>query len=141
MSRNVYRFLSAGILALTWLAPLATAQGLPPNMPVSRADLMVRKANGLLIDVRTPSEWQQTGIPVTAHTISFSDSDFLSQVDVLTSGDRSRRIAVICRSGDKSLEARNALLNSGYQNVTSVTGGVTGPDGWIDHDLPVRPYR
>ena len=122
------------------MAP-AQAQGLAPEMPVNKADLMVRKAGGLLIDVRTPEEWQQTGVPVTAHTISVEDGDFVSQVEAITQGDKTRRIALICRSDNRSATARDQLLQAGYENVTSVEGGVTGPNGWIDADLPVRPYR
>lgn len=125
--------------ALSFANP-ATSQGLPPEMPVSRGDLMVRKAGGLLIDVRTPEEWTQTGVPVTAHTVSLEDPDFLSTIERLTKGDEDRRIAVICRSGNRSAEARDRLLDAGYTNVTSIEGGVSGTDGWIDADLPVRPY-
>lgn len=129
-------------LALASATPLPVhAQGLPPEMPVSRADLMVRKAGGVLIDVRTPEEWQQTGVPVTAHTISAKAGDFVSQVNAITKGNKAQRIALICRSGERSDEARDTLIEAGYENVTSVEGGVSGPNGWIDADLPVRPYR
>lgn len=132
--------LSAILLLGCILASPATAQGLPPEMPVSKADLMVRKAGGLLIDVRTPEEWRQSGVPVTAHTISVEGGSFVSEINTLTGGDKSRRIALICRSGERSGEGRSRLLAAGYQNVTSVAGGVMGPDGWIDADLPVRPW-
>ncbi len=119
----------------------ALAQGLPAEMPVPKADLMVRKANGVLIDVRTPKEWAQTGVPATAHTVSIDDDDFVSRVDTITAGDKSRRIALICRSGSRSAKARDQLIGAGYENVTSVAGGISGPEGWIDADLPLRPYR
>ncbi len=101
---------------------------------------MVRKAGGLLIDVRTPDEWRQTGVPVTAHTVSAEDPQFVQKVGELTGGDKSRRIALICRSDNRSAEARDTLMAAGFTNVTSINGGVTGPNGWIDADLPVRPY-
>lgn len=129
------------VLAAEQVGAPALAQGLPPEMPVNRADLMVRKAGGILIDVRRPDEWAQTGVPVTAHTISVADDDFISQVNRVTGGDKSQRIALICRTGNRSAEARDQLLAAGYQNVTSVAGGVMGPDGWVDADLPLRPYR
>ena len=130
----------AAVLATGQVGPPAFAQGLPAEMPVNRADLMVRKAGGILIDVRRPDEWAQTGVPVTAHTISVADDDFVSQVNRVTGGDKSQRIALICRSGNRSADAREKLLAAGYNNVTSVAGGVMGPDGWVDADLPVRPY-
>ena len=101
---------------------------------------MVRKAGGLLIDVRTPEEWRTTGVPVTAHTLTLDDPEFMSTIERLTKGDKDRRIAFICRSGHRSAKARDRLLADGYTNVTSIAGGVTGTEGWIDADLPVRPY-
>ena len=141
MMKRLIASVFVAVLAAGPLASSALAQGLPPEMPVNRADLMVRKAGGILIDVRRPDEWAQTGVPVTAHTVSVADDNFISQVDRVTGGNKSQRIALICRSGNRSTEARDKLLAAGYQNVTSVAGGVMGPDGWIDADLPVRPYR
>jgi|ETNmetMinimDraft_28_1059901.scaffolds.fasta_scaffold65159_1 rhodanese-related sulfurtransferase len=129
--------ITAGTLCLS---AGAVAQGLPAEMPVPRADLMVRKADGLLIDVRTPEEWAQTGVPVTAHTISLDDDAFVARIEKIARGDKSKRIALICRTGNRSAQARDVLLAAGFENVTSVAGGVAGTEGWIDADLPVRPY-
>ncbi|MEQ9317194.1 MAG: rhodanese-like domain-containing protein [Henriciella sp.] len=102
---------------------------------------MVRKAGALLIDVRTPKEWAESGVPVTAHTVSLEDPDFMSTIERLTKGDKDRSIALICRSGNRSAKARDELIEAGYTNVTSIAGGVSGTNGWIDADLPVRPYK
>ena len=118
----------------------AFAQGLPAEMPVSKADLMVRKAGGILIDVRTPEEWAQTGVPATAHTVSNDDPDFVSRISYIAGGDTTARIALICRTGHRSAEARDKLLAAGFTNVTSIEGGISGPNGWVDADLPLRPY-
>jgi len=138
---NIVRGMLASIALAGLCCTPAIAQGLPPEMPVSKGDLMVRKAGGLLVDVRTPQEWRETGVPVTAHTVSLEDPDFLSTIERLTKGDKDRKIALICRSGNRSAKARDQLLAAGYTNVTSIAGGVTGTEGWIDADLPVRPYN
>ena len=128
-------------LAIGAVAPgFVWAQGLPPEMPVSRADLLVRKAGGTLIDVRTPESWAQTGVPLTAHAISFQSPNFLSSVAEVVGNDKSTPIVLICRTGDVSAKAREKLLAAGYENVTVMEGGISGPNGWIDADLPLRPY-
>ena len=135
-----FRNLAVSLLLGSSLAAPALAQGLPDEMAVHRGDLMVRKAGGVLIDVRSPAEWAQTGVPVTAYTISLEDPDFLARVEEITGGNRDQRIAVISHFGVRSAEARDALRAAGYTNVTSIAGGLSGPEGWIDSDLPVRPY-
>ncbi|MEM5517378.1 rhodanese-like domain-containing protein [Henriciella sp. AS95] len=140
MTSFIAKIVIVTTLGLSVNLPMASAQGLPPEMPVPRADLMVRKADGLLIDVRTPEEWAQTGVPATAHTISIKDDDFVARVEKIARGDKSKRIALICKSGNRSARARDILIDAGFENVTSVAGGVTGTEGWIDADLPVRPY-
>ena len=128
-------------LAIGAVAPgFVWAQGLPPEMPVSRADLLVRKAGGTLIDVRSSEAWTQTGIPVTAHAISFQSPNFLSSVAEVAGNDKATPIVLICRTGDVSAKAREKLLAAGYENVTVMEGGISGPNGWIDADLPLRPY-
>lgn len=141
---NLRHFIQGGLLAgllSVSFGGAAAAQGLPPEMPVSRGDLMVRKAGALLIDVRTPEEWAETGVPVTAHTVSLEDPDFMATIARLTKGDKDQSIAFICRSGNRSAKARDRLIEAGYTNVTSIAGGVSGTNGWIDADLPVRPYK
>lgn len=141
LSFRPLRYICASLLIGFSLAGLGYAQGLPDEMPVQRGDLMVRKAGAILIDVRSPSEWRQTGIPVTAHTVSMDDPQFLARVAEITGGNSAQRIAVISQLGIRSSQARETLRAAGYTNVTSITGGVIGPEGWIDSDLPVRPYR
>ena len=128
-------------LAVGAVAPgFVWAQSLPPEMPVSRADLLVRKAGGTLIDVRSPEAWRQTGVPVTGHAISFENPNFLSSVAEVVGGDKAAPIVLVCQAGDVSVQARETLLAAGYENVTVMAGGISGPNGWIDADLPLRPY-
>ncbi|WP_300378628.1 rhodanese-like domain-containing protein [Henriciella sp.] len=116
-----------------------SATSLAPEVSPSEAQNLQDKG-ALLIDVRTPEEWEQTGIPADAHTITLQDADFLKQVERLTGGDKDQPVAFICRSGNRSAKARDRLVQEGYTNVTSVAGGVAGEEGWIAEDLPVREY-
>lgn len=91
------------------------------------------------IDVRTPVEWQDTGIPPSAATISWGRADFAERVLAQTKGDRNAAIILICRTGNRSAKAMAYLRNQGFTNVRHVAegmvGGANGP-GWIARGLP-----
>lgn len=77
----------------------------------------------ILIDVRRPTEWADSGVAVGAHPVTVQDPDFLTKVTEVTGGDTSAELAFICRSGGRSATARDQLIDAGYSSVTSVVGG------------------
>ncbi|CAK0758961.1 Rhodanese domain-containing protein [uncultured Gammaproteobacteria bacterium] len=99
-----------------------------------------------IIDVRTPAEWKQTGVIPGAQLIDVTQgggaASFVDQVDRVTRGDKSRPIAVICRSGNRSAGARSMLLAGGYTAVRHIPDGMSGNaggPGWIKRNLPTEP--
>lgn len=91
------------------------------------------------IDVRTPVEWQDTGVPPSAATISWGRADFAERVLAQVKGDRNAAIILICRTGNRSAKAMAHLRDQGFTNVRHVAegmaGGPNGP-GWIARGLP-----
>lgn len=77
-----------------------------------------------LIDVRTPAEFKSGHIP-GAINIDIKGADFDSKIAAL---DKSRPIAVYCRSGARSKTAARKLAESGFQ-VTELDRGITNWDG------------
>jgi rhodanese-related sulfurtransferase len=49
---------------------------------------------------------------------------------------KDREIVVVCRSGNRSQEGRDILLNAGFTQVTSMTGGL---NEWRASGYPVEP--
>ncbi len=100
----------------------------------------------LIIDVRTPGEWRQTGIAEGAKTVDVNgaggDAFFVAAVNDLVASDKGRPLAVICRSGNRSTRARGILLANGFSSVLNIqegmAGGAAGP-GWLSRGLPVTP--
>ena len=81
----------------------------------------------LFLDVREPEEW------VSGH-IEWATLIPLGQLaDRSSQLDKETRIVVICRSGNRSAQARDFLLRQGFQFVTSMTGGM---NEWIARGLP-----
>lgn len=101
----------------------------------------------VLVDVRTPSEWKQTGIPAGAAAISVTahpegSKGFVADVLALVNGDRTRPVAVICRTGRRSAAAQKLLEKNGFTRVYNVTEGMAGSGGgpgWLARGLPTEP--
>lgn len=97
-----------------------------------------------LVDLRTPAEWRETGVPAGAQRVDYrnrkDDAAFVAAIRALVGGDKDAPLAVICRSGRRSAEARALLLAHGFRDVADVSegmqGGPAGP-GWIQRGLPV----
>jgi phage shock protein E len=124
------------ITAFTVLA-LAAASALPAaekgfDDPARLARLIREgKPAYLLIDVRTPAEYESGHIP-TALNIPVDEIGTRPPA-----GDKDALIIVYCRSGNRSAAARKILLDLGYTNIvdfgsvsrwegTLVTGGDPG---------------
>jgi rhodanese-related sulfurtransferase len=71
-----------------------------------------------LLDVRTQEEWDTIHIPNT----TLIPLDQLSSRVAELPADQ--EIVVVCRSGNRSQQGRDILKAAGFENVTSMTGGV-----------------
>lgn len=93
---------------------------------------LITKADVQLVDVRTPAEFQQ-GHLVDALLIDFKAADF----DALCAEklDKSRPVAVYCRSGKRSAAAAQRLAAVGF-TVYNLQGGILE---WIGSGKPLAP--
>jgi rhodanese-related sulfurtransferase len=49
---------------------------------------------------------------------------------------RDKEIVVVCRSGNRSQQGRDILLDAGFAQVTSMTGGL---NEWRAKGYPIEP--
>jgi len=104
------------------LAPLAAT--------VSVADASTLRDDGaFMLDVREPGEWVDGHIP-GATLIPLGG--LASRLDDVP---RDQRIVVVCRSGNRSAEGRNILLEAGFPAVTSLDGGMSD---WVRAGMPIE---
>lgn len=140
-------FLVVLVLAglVSGLAPdVATADRLPPGI-ISATDARTMQAKGeiILLDIRSPGEWKETGVPAGAEMVTVHRRDFLAAVLKVTGGDKSKPIALICAIGGRSAMARRFLAKHGFTNVVDVSEGMLGNHrgpGWIRRGQPVLAY-
>jgi rhodanese-related sulfurtransferase len=76
------------------------------------------KQGVFILDVRTPEEWAEAHIP--GSTLIPLDELEARASEVPTD----QEIVVICRSGNRSMQGQDILVKLGYQNVSSMTGGI-----------------
>ena len=107
---NVLGYIKADALTETRELPQLNVQELKASL----------KNNGpLVLDVRTPNEWQSNHIEGARHVPL---SSFARQLPDLPND---RRIAVICGSGYRSAIATSMLQARGYKDVENVSGGMS----------------
>jgi rhodanese-related sulfurtransferase len=132
--------LACSSIGLPALAQVAAT--LPPAFEtVSSETFASSRSDTLLIDVREPAEWEQTGVPAGAKLISGSRSDFVDAVLAANGGDKTKPVGVICRSGGRSVKAAERLVASGFSRVTNIGDGMIGREGvgigWLSANLPL----
>lgn len=90
---------------------------------------LIESLNIKIIDIRTPFEWNQTGIVEGSHTLTFFDSmgrydikKFTEELDKIVNKDE--KFAVICRTGSRTSQVAS-LLNQHYgYNAVNLKGGI-----------------
>jgi rhodanese-related sulfurtransferase len=100
--------------------------------PKEAFDFLRQHERALFIDCRSEMEYLFVGHPVGALHVAWNDGPdwavnpaFVEQVDRLA-GDRQRPVVLICRSGNRSREAAEALERAGFARVFNVEHGFEG---------------
>lgn len=98
-------------------APAGQVAALPAEVSVADA-LALRESGAFILDVREPDEWAAVHIP-DATLIPLGE--LASRIGEVPSD---RRVVVVCRSGNRSRQGRDVLLDAGLPSVTSMAGGM-----------------
>jgi rhodanese-related sulfurtransferase len=77
-----------------------------------------RDAGVLLLDVREPFEWAESHIPGATHIPLGELEQRLAELPA------DQEVVVVCRSGNRSQTGRDILLAAGWEQVTSMGGGI-----------------
>lgn len=85
---------------------------------------LIKSGDGLLIDLRTPKEYEGGHIE-GAVNIDFYDDDFRDQIDKL---DKNRTCYIYCHSGGRSGGTLKVMKEKGFKAVYHLP---IGYDGWV----------
>lgn len=139
------RTLLLGLTAATFAVTAPTLALAAGDGDISAETALERQQSGemVLIDVRTPGEWRQTGIAAGAETIDMQDPEFLQKLVTLRESNPGIEFGFICASSNRSGQVQSYLAQNNVPDVYSVYGGMTGNGavrGWIADGLPVEAW-
>ena len=105
-----------------------------PRVEPKEAAELVKSGKAVLVDVREPSEWAETGVAAPAVLLPMSDFNGdkkLWKAFLEKNGDK--QILLYCRSGGRSGKIAGELAKQGKS-----TANVGGMKDWVAAGLPVR---
>jgi len=117
--------------AFVWLngnGSETSVSGLPREIPVAEASEL-RESGAFMLDVRTQEEWDEYHMPGATLIPLDQLASRLAEVP------RDKDVVVVCRSGNRSADGRDILLDAGYESVTSMAGGMSE---WRADGYPVE---
>ena len=94
--------------------------------------LMADKPEALLLDVRTPEEWNEGHLAGASHADYWGDEQaFQAAMDAIP---RDRPVLVYCAGGGRSGLTAKELIKAGHREVYNLENGISG---WITEGHPV----
>ena len=118
---------------------IVSAQANADVLPADNDKIISLMKQGVpLIDIRTNSEWQNTGIIKNSKLLTFFDQDGKSNVKSWMNklsevAKKDQPIIVICRSGRRSGIVSDMLVNE--ENYSKVYNANSGIMAWINSGL------
>ena len=124
----LFLFLAVVVPGVLWLISANSPVTLSLNVTVVEAHHLVEDG-AFLLDVRTQEEWDDSHVPgavlIPLAELASRTNEVPNDVDVI----------VMCRSGNRSQQGRDILINAGHVNVYSMDGGI---NEWIQAGFVVE---
>ena len=131
------------VAAMLLLPANGRAQAPDPSLSVREAHEAAKAGGLVLVDIRTPEEWTDTGVPEGAIRLDMEGSGFEARLAGVKLDNPGKTIALICRTGNRSSSLQRKLAGRGWRDVVDVRGGLLGnprDKGWLSENLPVKAY-
>lgn len=113
----------------------------PPYVALDNGQFEEKAAQGaVIVDIRRPDEWRETGIVAGSHLITAFDengrlrNDFPARFSALVGPED--EVVIICRTGNRTdVLGRMLVEQVGYSQVYHVTNGISQ---WIREGRPIE---
>lgn len=116
------------LLLMSVISCTSSAQSGFKNAPIAELTQLKNEKKAVVIDVRTPAEWQQGVIAGADLFIDYNGANFKQQIAKL---DKSKTYIIYCRSGGRSAGASQVMSEAGFKNVINMQGGISSWGGKI----------
>ncbi len=91
-----------------------------PDGDPKLAHRLVEDQGALLLDVRTPAEFQEKHLPNSLLIPHDEVGRRINEVLEAQGGDKTKPIVVYCRRGSRAATAKDVLLANGFTEVTNL---------------------
>jgi thiosulfate sulfurtransferase len=88
-----------------------------PQIQIQDAKQKLDEKECLFVDIRDPGSYQQAHIPGAIHLNDGNVQEFLQNTD------KDKAVVVYCYHGNSSLGATAFLIENGFKDVASMSGG------------------
>jgi rhodanese-related sulfurtransferase len=117
MKSSTNFFLTVFFLLTGYLSPAQSKQQLSPD---AFEQLLQEKESVTVVDVRTPSEYQQ-GHLANSINLDIYSKEFKTELNKL---DKGKPVFLYCASGGRSNSALQYMTNAGFKEVYNLAGGI-----------------
>ena len=117
--------------------PRANALGIE-EMSVEEAREATLRDDIILVDIRTPEEWRETGVADVAVTLDMRRRDFVQKLLALRAEHPERKLGLICATGGRSRYLATWLMRNRVAGIIDIPAGMLTRQGWLKKKLPVR---
>jgi len=122
ISLGAVLLLTFALTMFFWGSPDSSSSG---DISPTRAEALIASADLLIIDVREPYEFAAGHIP---QAINIPLGTLASHVVRL---DQDKSFLLVCRSGNRSGQAKRLLVSKGFTKVYNLQGGMLGWRGSV----------
>jgi len=136
--QNIFKLFHV-LAVMMFAATVANAEIVKITPDVARKAALAGEL--VLIDIRRPEEWAETGVPDVALLADMTSRDFLAKINAIRLENPDIPLAFSCRSGNRSNYLTGELAKLGMSGLIDVVGGMQGSrvdKGWAKRGLPVR---
>ncbi len=88
-----------------------------PQIQIHEAKKKLDEKSSLFVDIRDPGSYRQAHIPGAIHLNDGNVQEFVQQTD------KNKEVVVYCYHGNSSMGATAFLIENGFTNVASMSGG------------------
>ena len=116
--------------------------------PLQTRDFLAGQPDALFLDCRSEAEFYFVGHPEGAVHVAWAEAPdweinphFVAEVRKLVGHSIDRPVVIICRSGNRSVDAAKALESAGFTRVINVLHGFEGSLNERHHRGEVNGWR
>jgi rhodanese-related sulfurtransferase len=114
------------------------------TMTAPQALSAVESGQMVLLDIRSPEEWRETGIAAIATPLTMHNQEFLNGFQKIVEANPDKEIGIICATGGRTQWLQAELAKRGLKPVIDISEGMMGSKagpGWIARKLGMKKVQ